>query len=239
MNAQPTVYRGLIPQDERRRLLESLPALGRRFRMGKYAYVREDGTARPFMHSCDDRYGLDWEAAYRWVQKYPGGQWGCRVQMRRTMCGREFQTLRLGCGHWTVPTHFDCSWNLAACALGERTFYLSPPSEKMPERHSSKVTLRAGDALLVPPGWWHEVRNEDGRPSVLVNANVDAEHQQTGAGGWSRSQDRLTALYDRYWPGRAYEQKIGYEDTTVLLSNGFDVAVLAGAHKYRDLVAGI
>jgi hypothetical protein len=230
----PALYRGALSQEERRRLLESLPALGRRFRMGRYVYLRDDGTVRPFMHSCHDRYGLDWATAYRWVEKHPGGQWGCRVQINRTIHGKEFETLRLGCGHWTVPTHFDCVWNLAACALGERAFYLSPPSEEMPERHAIKVTLRAGDALLVPPGWWHEVRNEDGKPSVLINANVDSEHDHEVG----RAYERLEALYDKYWPGRAHEQDIGYEDTTVVMSNGYGVAVGAGAHTYKDLLAG-
>lgn len=222
---EPAVFRGALSRQECAGLLRSLPGLGGRFRLGRYVH-----SGRPFMHSCSDRYGLDWAGAYRLVAARPGSQLACRAQLDRRAGGLHLGVLRLGCGHWTVPTHFDCWTHVAACVHGERTFYLSPPSPRMPREHALAVTLRAGDALLVPAGWWHEVRNHDGRPSVLVNSRQDD-------GSDERAYRRLLARYTQFWPGRVFEQTHGYDDAQAPCPSGYAMAVRAGVHTYNDLLA--
>ena len=81
-----------------------------------------------------------------------------------------------------VPLHNDSVNNLHCVAIGEKTFFLSPPSEKFQldtsvsdwndgfsefnpfatrewaNKIGAFITIKAGDMLYIPFGWWHSIR---------------------------------------------------------------------------------
>lgn len=115
--------------------------------------------------------------------------------------------LWLGASGTSVETHFDLSHNLFFLAAGQKTFRLLPPSAHHrlrlhPSWHGShlaaqvrptdaefgalggyEVTLRAGDVLYLPPGWFHHVRSDERNVGLNLwthSLATDAWHHLNG-----------------------------------------------------------
>lgn len=220
-------------------------------RMGQYVAETNTGSSRPFMHARTEMQ-CPWTDAKSWIDEHPNEQWSVRLQLdddhRFFVPNLSFlesndnppssmklpiDIVRLSCGGWVVPAHFDCQWNFAICVEGERSFYFHPPSIDHPSTYRMRMRLREGDGVLIPPGWWHQVVNEDKQRSILANAYLNFLYESRLP---PSCYENLYALYDSKWPGRAYEIDHGYDsDSSIPHSNGYSIAIEHGCHMYDDV----
>eukprot|EP00963_Diacronema_lutheri_P002887 scaffold225_cov267-Pavlova_lutheri.AAC.3 len=225
-----------LDSNERASIVGTLRDMNLPCRLGKYEVGDGKGGMRPFMHARDHRYGFRWNEARTWLADRPGQQWSCRLSLKSVpvfVKDRRLFVVRAGGGFWSVPMHFDCTWNLAVGLEGTRTFYLNPPGPVHPTTYRYTVTVGPGDALLIPPGWWHEVHNRDGFPSLLGNVDLSDTYRSRLP---NEVYQALERAYGAYWPGRAYEFDTGYDETHVSVPSGFRTAVDRGVDRYHDLL---
>jgi len=91
----------------------------------------------------------------------------------------------------TVPAHFDDANNIACVIAGRRRFTLFPPDQignlyvgpvdfaptgaPISLAHAQVAELGPGDALFIPPLWWHHVRSLE-LCNILINYWWGASH---------------------------------------------------------------
>lgn len=203
------------------------------WRVGIYKY-KDESIDRPFFHSKKHEW-MTWKDMIQLMQEEPyGSQRGSRRELDECISINEqdFTVARVSSGGWFVPTHFDNLWNVALCVYGIRIFECSPPSQEMPKYHSRRYIIRAGDAIYIPPGWWHQVSNPANDLSILINGQDPTKPD---------TSDTLDQLYSAYWPGRAFEQDNSFdtekkEGNRESIRNGYDLYVLHKGHMYHDML---
>lgn len=200
------------------------------WRVGTYRY-KNKSIDRPFFHSKNHEW-MSWKEMIEWIRDAPyGSQRGSRRELDECIFirGQDFNVVRVACGGWFVPTHFDNLWNIALCIRGIRIFECSAPCQKLPKYHTKRYVLKAGDAIRIPPGWWHQVSNPKNEMSILINGYDESKPE---------SSDYLDKLYNAYWPGRALEQdsNFDYNPPKKEEKNGFDTYVAHNGHLYKDII---
>ncbi|MEL6548448.1 MAG: cupin-like domain-containing protein, partial [Myxococcota bacterium] len=74
---------------------------------------------------------------------------------------------------------------------------MTPPKGDGTEQGAAKIygcTLQAGQALYIPPGWWHQVRSESAGTSINI---WFADGLRAWLAGWSQRYAALRSLRPR------------------------------------------
>lgn len=199
------------------------------WRVGQYVIKN---TNVPFMHGKTILKHASFHDVVRFLMKNPNKQLSAKqmlhqpivipIRFKQQTLLQRFHVARVSCVGWTVPAHFDCSYNIVAIIKGKRTFLLSPPSETVPTSLKYQVHLSEGDCLIIPPGWWHQVINPGHDISILLNGEF--AHPVSSNSIPSAIMDRLDELYGHYWKHRSIELENGFEEDWDESLNQYDHA---------------